>query len=37
MAKMLAFFQFGEMGFILLILALISVIVFYFLNKKQQQ
>jgi preprotein translocase subunit YajC len=37
MAQVLAFFQFGELGFYLLVLALIAVVVFYLINRKQQQ
>ena len=34
MLNILGFFQFGEFGFWLLILSLISVITFYILDKK---
>lgn len=37
MSDMLGFFQFGQIGFILMILSLISVITFYFLDKKMDQ
>jgi hypothetical protein len=37
MAETLGFFQFGELGFWLLILALIAVIIFYVINRKQQE
>jgi hypothetical protein len=37
MQSILGLFRFGEIGFFLLVLALISVIVFYILFRKQQQ
>jgi hypothetical protein len=36
MANMLAFFKFGEMGFWLLILALVAVIVFYLISRNAE-
>ncbi len=35
MAGILGFFQFGQPGFYLLVLALIAVVIFYMLSRKQ--
>ena len=37
MANMLAFFGFGQLGFWLLVLALIAVIIFYIISRKVEQ